>query len=324
MNRLAPKKTDIWVIPVILLVSVAFGYIAGFRPFGIGLDFLNYQFFYDDIRSSDKFSYFRFEPGFVYVAAMFKSFTGLDYTYFAAFLMTLSLIIKLSVLKRLDHPVLAVIFYLSAWYPLLENTQVRIAFATSLMFLATDKMIEKRWTWFLLLSAIASTFHLTAAAAATGLAAASFLARYRLRYSIPLIGLGGLALSAFITTIMLYATQLNPLLLLQDTGSNSPNIFSVLNIAIFLFLIFFVASGSAKENRRRIFFLVTCGGFMVLLVFFQIPVIAQRLKELLMVFMTFIAFEYRLNSKALPQTILATLVAGGSLYSAISYGLFSN
>lgn len=322
MNSLVIRKTNVWATVAIFLISAVLGYVAGFRPFGIGFDFLNYQSFYNNIRPNDELSYFRYEPGFVFLAAWFKSLTSLDYTYFAAFLVTISLMIKFSVLKRLDHPVLAIIFYVCVWFPLHENTQIRLAVATAFLFLATAKLFERRWEWFVVLSAIASTFHVTAAVAAASLAAASLLARYRLKYSIPLTGLGGVALSASFTTVMYYAVQWQPLLLEQGADSASPNFFSGFNIATALFLLSYAASGSVKEYRGRTFFLVTCGGFLVLLALSPVPVMAQRFKELLMIFMTFIAFEYRMTLKTVPQAILASALAGWALYSAISYGLF--
>lgn len=324
MNSLVIRKTNVRATVAIFLISAVFGYIAGFRPFGIGFDFLNYQSFYNSIGPDDELSYFRYEPGFVFLTSWFKSLTDLDYTYFASFLMAMSLMIKFIVLKRLDHPVLAVIFYLCVWFPMHENTQIRLAVATAFLFLATEKMFERRWEWFVVLSAIASTFHVTAAVAAASLATASFLARYRLRFSIPLTGLGGVALSASFTTVMHYAVQWQPLLLEQGGGNTSPNLFSGFNIATALFLLFYAASGSVKDYRGRTFFLVTCGGFLVLLALFPVPVMAQRLKELLMIFMTFIAFEYRITIKTMPQALLASALAGWALYSAISYGLFSD
>lgn len=324
MNSLVIRKANVWVTVAIFLISAVFGYVAGFRPFGIGLDFLNYQNFYNKIWSTGDIFSFRYELGFVFIAAWFESLTSLEYTYFAAFLVTISLMIKFSVLKRLDHPVLAVIFYLCVWFPLHENTQIRLAAATAFLFLATEKMFERRWEWFVVLSAIASAFHVTAVVAAASLAAASLLARYRLSYSIPLTGLAGVALSLSFTTIMHYAVQLQPLLLSQGAESTSPNFFSGFNIATALFLLSYAASGSVTEYRSRTFFLVTCGGFLVLLALFPVPVMAHRFKELLMIFMTFIAFEYRMTLKTMPQAILASALAGWSLYSAISYGLFSD
>lgn len=324
MNSLVIRKTNVWATVAIFLVSAVFGYVAGFRPFGIGFDFLNYQSFYNNIRPNDELSYFRYEPGFVFLTAWFKSLTGLDYKYFAAFLMTISLMIKFSVMKRLDHPVLAVIFYLCVWFPVHENTQIRLAVATAFLFLATAKMFERRWEWFVVLSAIASTFHVTAAVAAASLAASSLLASYRLTYSIPLIGFGGVALAASVTTVMYFAVQWQPLLLVQGAEVTPPNFFSGFNIATALFLLSYVASGSGKEYRGRTFLLVTCGGFLIFLAFFSVPVMAQRFKELLMIFMTFIAFEYRMTLKTVPQAILASALSGWALYSGISYGLFSD
>lgn len=324
MNRLVIHKTSIWPVSSIFLISVVFGYIAGFRPFGIGHDFQNYQFFYDEIRPNDEISYFRYEPGFVFLAASFKYLSGLDYTYFAAFLMTISLMMKFSVLKQLNHPILAVIFYLCVSFPLHENTQIRIAFAIALLFLATVKMFEKRWILFAVLLLLATTFHTASALGAIVLAAANFMAKYRLRYGILFISLTAILISGVLTTALDFFVQLNPLLREGDMDSARPNLFSGTNIATALFLLSSLFSGSLKDHRSRTFFLVVCGGLAVFFVFISVPVLAHRLKEVLMVFMTFIAFEYRITKKTTPQAFFATALMVWSIYSALASGLFSD
>ncbi|MGR3592234.1 MAG: EpsG family protein [Limimaricola soesokkakensis] len=318
------RKSDALYAVAILAVSLVFGYIAGFRPFGIGMDFRNYQSFYDMMRPREALDYFRYEPGFVHLASEFKRLFSSDYMYFAAALSTAALAVKFSTLRNLRHPILTSLFYLAVWYPLHENTQVRVAFATSLLFVASQKMFEGRWAWFAGLAVASTLFHLTAAVGAAGLAIAFYLSRFDFKYALGYIVLCGAVLYASFAFVMRYAVQLQPLLLEQGGGSSPPTILSAANVAVLLFLISFILSGSANDLRRRTFFIMTAIGFVLFFVFLPVPVMAQRFRELFFVFMTFIAFDYRIGSRTLLQASLAFILAGWSLYSSISYGLFSD
>jgi hypothetical protein len=324
MNRFVLKKIDFLAKVSIFLISAVFGYIAGFRPFGVGLDYLNYQSFYNELRLDDALSYFRYEPGFVFLAQQFKSFTGLNYMYFAATLVTISLIVKFSVLKRLHHPSLAIIFYLCVWFPLHENTQVRAAAAIALLFMATEKMFQRRWVHFIVFAIISATFHITAALVAIVLLSANFLANYPLKYSIPIGLIVAASASGMLATLLTLFDQLNPLFRSGDTDFVRPNPFSGTNMATIMFLMTFMFSNSHKDHRCRTFFLVACSGMVVFFLFASVPVLAHRLKEVLMVFITFIAFEYRITLKTIPQAFFATCLMVWSIYSAVSGGLFSD
>ncbi|MEW6255302.1 MAG: EpsG family protein [Pseudomonadota bacterium] len=308
---------------LIFIISTVLGYVAGFRPFGIGRDFLNYSYFYALVDFND-ISFFRFEPGFVISAKIAKTVFEFDYMTFAFVLMTVSLCLKFFVLSSLKNYIPAFAFYIACWFPLQENTQVRLAVATSIIFLATKYLFQNRWKTFLALSAIAATFHITIVVCAAVIFTAHFLGRYKVLYSLAICVVPALVIPYLIDLIFPIFVQINLTLGGIEPGSEDINIFSLTNIFATLFLIASVLSGSVNSHSNRVFFLVSCAGFACLIGFMSIPIVAHRLKDMMLVYMTFIAFEYRMSTKTLPQAIIATLLAAGSLYANINLGLFSD
>lgn len=324
MINLRIGRRDALLVGCGLLFSIALGFIAGYRPFGFGRDFSSYAFFYDRIGVGDDFSYYRFEPGFVWLASFSKNWLDVPYMTFAAGLAAASLLIKAYSIRRLEHPFLAITFYIVCWFPLYENTQIRAAFAIALLFLATNYLLEQRWMVFIGLSALASTFHTTALFGAVVLSGAYWLSNYRLPVGIIVIASFGAMIAAIRDWIFPYLVRLNTLLEIGDIDSAEPNVFSAVNIVTFMFLAFSAVSGSLTSRRSRTFFLVSCAGLSVFLGFLSTPVLAHRLKEMLLVFSTFIAFEYRITNRTIPQAVLAIALAAGSLYLAIVSGYFSD
>lgn len=105
--------------------------------------------------------------------------------------------------------------------------------------------------------------------------------------------------------------------------SEPPNLFSAANLFSLSFLIATFFSGSLKSREAKTYFILVGFSFAALIGFQSVPVLANRLREILFVFMTFLAFEYRLTLQTLPQAILAVSLAFWSLYRGIQYGLFS-
>lgn len=318
------KKREAIAVSFALLFCTTFGLVAGYRPFGIGMDFLNYDFFYSQIGVNDNVSYYRYESGFVWLAFIAKNWLHLDYKTFAAALMTTSLLIKTQSLSKLEHPFLAIMFYMACWFTLHENTQIRIAFALALLFLAANYMFQQRWLLFVGLAALASTFHTTALFGAVILAVAYWLSSYRLIFGVVIFSTSAAVFYATLDWFLPYFILLNGLLGSGDIVYAKPNIFSIVNLATVLFLVSSATSGSLISRRSRTFFLVCCAGFAIFLGFLSVPVLAHRLKEVLLVFMTFIAFEYRFTVRTLPQVVLAITLAVVSVYRSIAGGLFSD
>lgn len=308
----------------VILIAVILGYIAGYRPFGAGFDFYQYWYFYNRIGPFSNLSDFRFEPGFVLIAKISSQIIGLNYFQFAAAISAICLIVKFRSLEGLESFIPALMFYLCVYFPLHENTQIRIALAISVLFFSTRYLFSENWLKFAIASALAVTFHTTAIIASVSLISCYFLSKFHIGYGIAIAVIISALMSSFLGMILSDLMELNPLLENSLNISINPNVFSITNIFTVAFLFFYILSGSARDRRSKTFFLVSCFGISAFLGLYAVPVMAHRIKELLLVFMTFIAFEYRWNNKTYPQAALAIVLAIGSLYGSIITGFFSD
>lgn len=322
MDKVAIYKPIKFQYITIIVLSIIFGWIAGYRPFGFGRDFINYYNFYSTLSVGDSISYYRFEPAFVISAMISKHILGLSFELFVTILTAISLFIKLNVLKKLDHPFLAILFYLSVWYPLHENTQIRTAFALSILFLALKPMLMKQWIRFSALAAVSICFHYSAAMVVIILLFSNLLANYRMPIAIIVIFVSGSIVNQSVSFLSDIFELINPLYRSGYEEFEKPNIFSINNILTFFLIIFSWVSGNLKCHRKRVISLVTICGLMVFLLFSSEPVLSHRLKEMILVFTTLIAFEYRFSLKKSPMIICSFAISIYSLYLSISSGLF--
>ena len=271
--------------------------------------------------ADDNFDYTRFELGFVLLAFFSKFVLHTDYYIFASMITSVALVIKFFSFRFLRYPLFAMIFYVMNWYPLHEYTQIRAAIAISILFLSVEYIFQKRLIIFVGLSILAAFFH-SSVIMVSGILFLAYQVRTRSLLAGFIIVCGTASVAPFLFVLGLpYLTQLNPLLpaYLENVGAeNLPNFLSGANILTVLFLVFVAFSGTLNNERRRTFFLISCAGLAVFVGFSGIPVLAHRLKEALLVFMTFIAFEYPVNWRTVPQTLAATALSAWVLYSSVN------
>ena len=311
-------------VTLALILAILLGIIAGFRPFGVGKDFYQYLQFYSQIDNNfNPFSH-RFELGFVLSAMISKLILGLDYVYFAAFLAASAVAIKMVALRELENPFRAIAFYIFCWFPLFENTQLRVAVAISVLFIASRCLVHNKWLSFAILSAVACMFHMTAAFGAIVLLIAYHLSRHKISIGIVCAVAAAALFYVSLPISLKIMNDLNPLLIPSISASETPKIFSAINVTTMVFLIIAPMSGILNDRSNKMYYLVMLAGVAVFIGFASIPVAAHRLKEMLFVFMTFIAFEYRFTWRTLPLAVVACLLAVGSLYVYITDGFFSN
>lgn len=304
----------------IIPISIFLGVASGYRIFGEGRDFQEYVFFYKSLQIYDDGDSTRFEFAFFHLSKMFKFNFNEDYYFYFSFIAFFSLFIKFIVFSRLKNVTITIFFYIIAWFPLHEYTQIRAALAISILFIATEYLLTRKWMSFFLFSALAGLFHTSALLVAGFLLGASYLAGLRLSLAILLIIVATIALTVVTALTIDLLSQINPLIVhyVQNSGDNEvPNILSAQNIASALFLISMLFSGILVDRRVRVIFLVCCSGIAVFIGFHEIPTFAHRLKEMLLVFMTLIVFNAPLTWRTLPQMFF------GIVYAVISFLSYS-
>ncbi len=213
------------------------------------------------------------------------------------------------------------LFYIANWYPVHEYTQVRAAFAISLLFLSMEYLQQERWIIFLGLAFLAIMFHSSAIMAVGILVLAHFLSRYRLLVGLLIMCAATSAIPKTLIWGLSFLVQLNPVLEKYMAEAATAKA-SYIDILIVMFLVLVAISGTLKDRITRTTFLISCSALAVLIGFADIPVVADRLKELLLVFMTMLAFEYRVTPHTLPQAVVATALCGYVFYTSVSQGLF--
>lgn len=308
----------------VFTVWAAATYAAGFRLLGEGRDFINYVNFFDSIPTDLSFSDFRFEPGFVLLAWIFKNVLNTSYEQYATFIVAVSLGLKIQLFYRhCASPFLAFIAYMAIFYPLFEYTQIRTALAAALALHAIFAYLdEKKWRS-LIFFGLAISFHFSAALFA-GMLFAAFLGRRKPYIILALLPLGWVFSNTIVTQTAFVASYVNPLVSIYIENSlndTRPNIFSVLNISMILLLIVGYFSGLVKDSQQWLFFFIAAASMAIFIIFLPVPVFASRMKELLSISFIFLVFRYRLSTGNIVPVILLTGAGFWSLYRYIGLGI---
>jgi len=308
---------------VIVLILLLAAFFAGYRTLGAGRDYLQYAFFFTDIRIDDALSYFRFGPGFTLTAYISKFVLRLDYQLFAVLLLFATLLLKARVFWNRQNVLLVLLFYFLAWYPLHEYTQVRLAVAIALLFLAMNALFETRFV-------VAAAFLVGAVSFQySGLIVAPFaVVAYMLSGRPVWVGILAMTgVAAIIRVLILaYASIIygfNPLVegYLVDGLGTEVNVFSVANIWMAFALLSVWATGGLREPKTKALFLIVFASFPLFILFLDTPIFAHRLKELLMCFSVLLLFERKITWWALPQMFFGFLFAATVVYTAIRDGI---
>lgn len=314
--RLSPTQRAFVVVSLAALGA----FLASTRALGSGADYLDYKFFFDSLSVDTNLGDFRFEPGFVYSAMVFKFILGANYAEFVFFVVFVSLLIKLFILARQENALFALAFYGIAFYPLLEYTQVRLAIATALGFLAIEFLIADK----------------------VRLSFVTFLASCAFHYS--MLSVAGVVFLVFLTsranlllalagaTVMVIAARL---FFIQATdivgGINATLTASIverhyysarlINATHIFMLMSAIALAFIRKHiavfEFRLIFTLICVGFISFIVFRDMSVIGHRLKELFFAQTALFFFRYRVTTYTLPFMASAGCFAAAMLFSMV-------
>ena len=307
------------------IIAVAFilGGVAGYQTFGEGRDFLEYVAFYENTREFGERGFFRFEPGFVWIATVFKLVLNAEVEFLLAVLASLSLLVKFALFSHHRRPLLTILFYLCCWYPLHEYTQIRAAVAFAFVFLAAEAFFNRRFVMFAALVALGSLFHGSSVGLAVVIPVAWVLASFRLPMIIAAIAGGAAALGTVMQPLLVFAVRLNPLV--SNYAANlegySVNLFSSVNILTVALLGAILFARSLTDRRLRTLFILVLFGLAVAVVFQSMPVFSHRLREMFLIFLVPLAFNARRNLRGLLQMFLATVLGAGTLTAHILQGI---
>jgi hypothetical protein len=307
------------------LLGVTFAFAAGFSLFGESRDYASYELFFVELRPKNPTEYVRFEPGFVLATWIGKFVLFLQLPAYLFVLMSVALAVKASVFMKTTYPTLTMFFYLANWFPLHEYTQVRVAMATPLLFLSFNYLFQGKRTWAVTTSALAASFHVSALFAAAIVLISYSMSKYRMWVTVPAL-VGAMALLPFFITVVLFPVLqgINPLFaayMKNSSEADIPTILSGSNILTILLLAFIAMGSGLKTVRHRTLFLVAIQALVVFIVCRDIPVLAHRLKEIGLVFLTLLAFDQPITAKRVPQVVTAVGLSAWSLYKSISLGI---
>jgi len=158
---------------VLLTVTVFLILLAGFRDIDVSKDYIIYQYLFDTVYYMTEYNgdsssilngFLAFEPGFVGIVLLFRSFIETNYgvTIMLFYALT-SLSIKAYAINRLSiNPYLSLLFYFSYFFLVQEMTQIRIGLASALFFISLISFINGKRGVFIGLIVLASLFHYSA------------------------------------------------------------------------------------------------------------------------------------------------------------------
>ena len=127
----------------LFFIVFSFSLLSALRVFGYDRDYNTYQQYYEKISFGGYSS--RFEPGFEFIANLFKLLTGGDsFTFFLFFVAFISLRLKFSILSNTKNYLLLLMIYFMLIFPLHEMMQIRIALGAGVMFWAIYKSLNSK------------------------------------------------------------------------------------------------------------------------------------------------------------------------------------
>lgn len=326
-SELSRSATKIAEYIVLIILWLALSIIAGYRLLGIGRDYLEYLSFYHSMTSFFSYGYSRFEIGFEITAWVFGSILRLPYEVFATFLVSLSLAIKFYLFKKyLGSPWLAILAYIMIFYPTHEYTQIRAAVAISLGYLAVHFLMTKKRFVFIILSALAVTFHSGVLILPILALSISIISKNAYKYIIVIIPIFMFAFySIILRQILPLFVDINPLIsnyIENKYGALEANLFSGSNILFAISLIIVIALGNWKDELYyRIFIFFVVVAFSWLALFQDSPVIALRTAYILFVGVIFYSYRERLSYRSVYLQLVVILAGCWSFYRAIEEGI---
>lgn len=308
-------------------ISVLLGIASGFRWLGDGPDYGTYLSFYEELRIDDRVDSFQFESGFVLLNYISKFTLEISFSTFLSTLTIASLTLKMLIFSRIPKPFYVLVFYLLSWYTLHDYTQIRIAIATSILFLAYTLIVNGKVLSFIFIVLLAAQFHSTAFFSGCIIFMCWTLRRLPIYTSafITIFATAAIPFGVFKVLPPQFLLFLNSDVdfYLNGYEDEHANIFSGVNALTVALLASIAWSGGLRETSTRIIFLLAVAGLGVSVAFSGIPAFSLRLKEALLVFLPLIAISTRLTERTTLQRICAFSLAGWQIYSLLKNGLLS-
>lgn len=311
----------------LVLIWLFFSFAASYQWFGEGRDYSEYLRFYSWLKSNSFWTHTRFEPGYTFLAWVFKFYLGTSYSLFYLVLVSLALGLKLHLIWRYTtSPVLATLVYLMLFYPLHEYTQIRVAVAIGFAYLALHKGLQGKIYNALILFFLALIFHYSVAVLVVGACLFFFL-----RQNIYLFASGvvlSLMLLAFIR-LQFFSTflyRLNPLTSAYIKNSSTTIEPNLLSLSFILFGTTLVSISFDqrpwRDDYTYLWFFLSIIGMVSFVLLNDSPVFAHRIKEIFMVSSIFLTFKSRWLSLIAPIPAMLMIMNGmWFLYRAIEQGI---
>jgi hypothetical protein len=298
VSSLLPLQSRIGLSPrnaLLVITWIFLSLAAGYRWLGVGRDYFEYLYFFNELSTWQSAVDSRFEIGFSAIAWVMKTQLGASYGDFATLMVALALGIKLYLIaKHTQWPLLATFCYLPLFYVLHEYTQIRAGVAIAFGLLATFAFSDRRWLSSILWLCIGMLFQSSVAALVLGFAVYTIMKDWRL---LIIACAAAVALSSAIASLDLIgiAVQFNPLVQSYIEGTSSfapPNIFSPLNI--FLFATIIVSWQRIIHTSvvtDKLIFVMCVLALATFGIFYSLPMFANRFFGLFSVFMIFLSFR---------------------------------
>lgn len=271
----------VWTVVLFLL-----SYSVAFSVFGVGRDYNNYLSFYSEIGPRFDLREFRYEPGFVLFAWAAKNVLGFDFRWFLFLSAILALGVKIWLINRhTKYPVLVFLVYVLAFMPIFEHAQIRLAIGISFSYLGLLLFVLGRQRSGLVYMVLGVLFHYTLILIILFGLLYWVVSSGRLLLSIVSIAIATLLA---VLVVLLYSDSLlllNPLLTnyveLADEA-NVPVFFSIFNLMLMLPIVMLLYSYTRfGYEGAGVFYWMSVASLICFLLFTSVPVVAQRLRDLL-------------------------------------------
>ena len=335
-----PFRNSYLLIGVTILLAL----LAGFRDSSVSKDYYNYQYVFDTIyyitgsnaAGSSDFRYLLFfEPGFVAIILLFRSFFEFNYGLaIMVFYAISSLSIKVYAINRLSvNPYLTLLFYFSYFFLFYEMTQVRIGLASAIVLISFISLLKGKKMVFAGMILFATCFHYSAIFYLLIL----LFNTSKFNRNLYVIILALSLLLGFVKLPLLnvfgsvdpsdISAKLNSYVELSENVTiNVFNSLNICNILCCFYLLFSLSKENLYADKRLILFL-KCNIFSIFLLSFLsgAPAFSLRFSQLFSIAQIFV-FPYLV--KYLPvkklNVFILVLVAGAFFYVAQFYGHLLN
>jgi hypothetical protein len=285
-------------LPMFVVVIIAMALLAGLRSENVSRDYHTYLYsfniaetYLNELKHGVLFTFF--EPGYILVVVLLKKLSVLNYpVLILLFFAFASLAMKGFAINRFSaNPFLALLFYFSQYFMLLEMTQIRVAVSSAIFFVSLNFYFKKNFPAFLLLILLACSFHYSAA---LYLVVLLFNTKNLNRPLYSLILVSSVALGVLKIPLFQVASDLNPEIItgklkgyeylsryIKDYSINTFNVVYVLNMIFALYFLFFVSKAKLASDGKLLFF-IKCNILSVFLLSLLsgVPLVAFRFSEL--------------------------------------------